>query len=120
VVVLGELFKGTSWAGAQPVPNLFEAIANAALRVENGFLALERFDTAPLADVRQATVDLAEGYNQVLEAIRQLAQATNTPISYSQSRTAEQDEYYQRILRELFDRLCQARGIEQPATAASS
>ncbi len=120
VIVLGELFKGTGWAQAQPVRNLFETLSKASERVQNAFLILEQFHTVPLAEVRRATQELVEGHNQFREAIRQLGQTANVSISYWQGWTAEREEYTQRVLHGLFDYFCHARGAEQPGIEASS
>jgi hypothetical protein len=89
-------------------------------KLETAFQVLVQFQTSRIEDVRSATTDLAHAYSQLREAIQRLAQTIELEVTYSRGRTPQREEYFQNILRGLFDLSCKERAKKQPIELVSS
>jgi hypothetical protein len=65
-------------------------------------LTISDHRTRPVEEVRSATVQLAKAHASLLAAIRRLAVVFGIELRYLKRRTQEREQYYDRILRNLF------------------
>jgi hypothetical protein len=120
VVVTKAILAEAQQTGKEPMRILLDKLAVFCQKQEQAFLVLAECRTVPLHEVRAATEAVAEVYTGLREAIRQLGEALDVPISFWQTQTAESESYFQRILRGLFDQFAHTLAAEKAAAAAPS
>jgi hypothetical protein len=98
----------------EKVASLFGTLTRELEKLLGAFLALERFRTLPLDDVRAATQALSAAYNGVRLGVRQLAVELGFGGLAAGDASQEKDAHLQGILQRLFELCCQERGVHQP------
>jgi hypothetical protein len=102
-----------------PAQPLLQTMIERCHDFETIFAVLLQFRTAPLEEVREATVALAEARQCMLAAILQLGEVTGCSISYWQQRADEHERQCRELLEKLFDFYVEERASGTPAPTAA-
>jgi hypothetical protein len=103
VLVAKSFLAEARLASTPEVHPLLVRLTASCQRLQAAFLALEQFRSVSLDELRSATETIAEVYNSMREAIRQLGDAIHLPVGYWQGRTPEREDYFRKILAGLFN-----------------
>jgi hypothetical protein len=103
VIVIEDLLTATSQSSREEVPTLLGRMRADVRKLQGAFLALEQFRRLELEEIRSATMDIADAYNDLRDSIPRLADALSVSVSCWQSRPPDREAYYQGILHQLFD-----------------
>jgi hypothetical protein len=91
------------------------ALRGACRDLSDAFLALERFRTAPLPEVRSATGRVQDVCRALYRELGELAAVLGVGAVWEQGRTPERQAYYQKILDHLFETFCQTLAADRQA-----
>jgi hypothetical protein len=108
-VVIRALLAEAGLANHEPVRSHLERMSVACQKLQTAFFVLEQFRQVPLEDLRSATEALTEVRRDLYGSVQELAQTLGFQVSYLARLSTESDEYYQRILRGLFELFREAR-----------
>ncbi len=120
VCVLGMFLAEAHLAYEKPVAALLDRLTNQCDKLQSAFFVLESFRLAPLEQVRSAISDLSEVYQDLIGSIKELGTLLDLQLSYTLSHTPDREQYFRRILKELFNQFRQLREGKQPVEATTS